>query len=187
MPLAAKCTKIISTVAGGRKRSQAVAGGEHPHRVTGSHTLPHIPYKHDTGMDRAQFYPGMDSKGKGHVKTRSQLTKTSPSLASHNERIDATVDIGATPMEVLPVHAQKRGTQLLPKRINLKIDPNLERNDARCLVITRMHKAKNDPQKACEKIVQSASGVMECFFLRFDVTTKQKLIHEMLMKKLYKM
>ena len=30
MPLAAKCTKIISTVAGGRKRSQAVAGGEHP-------------------------------------------------------------------------------------------------------------------------------------------------------------
>ena len=31
MPLAAKCTKIISTVAGGRKRLQAVAGGEDPH------------------------------------------------------------------------------------------------------------------------------------------------------------
>ena len=33
MPLAAKYTKIISTVAGRRKRSQAVAGGEHPHSV----------------------------------------------------------------------------------------------------------------------------------------------------------
>ena len=39
MPLAAKCTKIISTVAGGRKRSQAVAGGEHPQHFMTWHIM----------------------------------------------------------------------------------------------------------------------------------------------------